>query len=148
MPKAKHKLKVPAEQGSDFLRNAPEVSVFMNCCVLVNEMRGLERAFESGEIIESALIQKSKDILAALTTAVRATERFNIVIPVTSFGEFSPFFWRWFDWWEDYFKGLTLRQIAEIETLARARSPDVDGYKPSGHWVSYRHDPGFALRIG
>src|SRR5882724_9647643 len=92
MPKGKPKLKVPAEQGSDFLRNAPEVSVFMNCCVLVNEMRGLERAFENGEIIESALIQKSKDILAALTTAVRATERFNIVIPVTSFGGFSPFF--------------------------------------------------------
>src|SRR5690242_9710913 len=104
MPEAKHELKVPAEHGSDFLLNAPEVSVFMNCCVLVNQMRGLERAFENGEIIGSALREKSRDVLTALTTAVGATERFNIVMPVTSSDEFSSFFWRWFYWWEDYFK--------------------------------------------
>src|SRR6266404_2668287 len=107
MPKAKQVL---TEQVSDLLLNAPEVSVFMTCCGLVNELRGLQRAFESGEINESILLEKSKGALAALRTGVAATERFDIVAPVASDGQFSPFFWRWFGWWEDYFKGLTVAQ--------------------------------------
>src|SRR5215831_10892487 len=142
MAKAKGELNVPLGQASDFFLKAPEVAVFMNCCVLVNEMRGLERALESGEIIGSALVEKSRDVLTALTTAVRATERFTIVMPVRGYGEFSPFFWRWFHWWEDYFKGLTPTQIADIEILAREGSAEVEAYRPARHWVNYRHDPG------
>jgi hypothetical protein len=111
-------------------------------------MRGLEGAFESGEISESILLEKCKAVLVSLKTTAVATERFDIVVPVTSHGQFSPFFWRWFNWWEDYFGGLTVAQIGELERLARERSTAVNEYRPGGHWVTYRHDPGFALTIG
>jgi hypothetical protein len=142
MPKGKQQAKVLAEQGSDLLLNAPEVFVFMTCCGLVNELRGLERAFESGEINESILLEKSKVVLASLRAAVAATERFDIVAPVTNDGQFSPFFWRWFNWWEDYFKGLTVTQIGELERRARERMAMVDDHRPSGHWMNCRDDPG------
>jgi hypothetical protein len=139
MPKAKQVL---TEQVSDRLLNAPEISVFMTCCGLVNELRGLQRAFESGEINESILLDKSKGALAGLRTGVAGTERFDIVAPVASDGQFSPFFWRWFSWWEDYFKGLTVTQIGELERLARERLAIVDDHRPTGHWMDHREDSG------
>ena len=114
---------------------------------LVNEVRGLERAFKSGEIIESVLLKRAKAVVVTLTATVAATERFDVVMPVSSCGRFSPYFWRWFYWWEDYFQGLTVTQIVEIERLARERSAIVDDYRPTGYWVNYRHNPGFALKI-
>jgi hypothetical protein len=147
MPKAKHELNVLAQQGSDFLLNTPEIYVFMICSVLVDQMRGLECAFENGEIIESNWLEKAQVVLAILTKAVAATEQFNIVMPVTSCGGFSTSFWRWFNWWEDYFKGLAHTQIAQIERLARERSPGLETYKPTSHWVNCRPNPGFALRV-
>ena len=141
MPKAKNHSQVPTEQVTELLLDAPEVSVFMTCGGLVNELRGLERTFERGEINESILLEKSKAVLAALRTAVLATERFDIVSPVTSDGQFSPFFWRWFNWWEDYFKGLTVTQIGELERLARERLAIVNDHRPTGHWIHYADDP-------
>src|SRR5260370_26212543 len=140
MPKAKHQSKDPAEQGSDLLLNAPEVSVFMISCGLVNELRGLQRAFESGEINEGILLDKSKGVLAALRTAVAATERFDIVAPVGGDGQFSPFFWRWFSWWENYFTGLTVTQIGALERRARERLAIVDDHRPTGHWMDSGED--------
>jgi len=140
MPKATQHVKGLTEQESDLLVNAPEVSVFMTCCGLVNELRGQQRAFESDEINESILLERSKVVLAALRTAVAATERFDIVAPVSRDGQFSPFFWRWFSWWEDYFKGLTVTQIGELERRARERVSIVGDHTPSGHWMDYREN--------
>ena len=131
---------VPAEQGSDLLIKAPEVSVFMTCFGLVNELRGQQRAFERGEINQSTLLERSKVVLADLRTAVIAAERFDIVMPVSDDGQFSPFFWRWFNWWEDYFKGLSVTQIGELERQARERLAIVDGQRPTGHWMDHKED--------
>jgi hypothetical protein len=112
---------------------------------MVNQLRGLERAFKGGEFNLSAFLDKSNAVLSQLTETVSATERFDIVLPVMDYGQFSPFFWRWFNWWDDYFKGLSPGQIAHIERLARERVRNVDDYRPADHWVTHRHTPAFTL---
>ena len=133
------------EQKKEFLRNAPEVSLFIACLGLVNELRGLEAAFKHREFTIHVFRDKSNAVLAHLNETVAATERFDIVMPVMDHGQFSPFFWRWFNWWDDYFKSLTITQIGDIARQARERVPTVNGYRPEDHWVTYRHTPAFTL---
>ncbi len=145
MPKAPTKSDLGIRQENELLINAPEVSVFIHCLVMVNQLRALERGFKNSEIDRSAFLDKSNAVLGQFNEVVAATEQFDIVLPVIDYGNFSPFFWRWFNWWDDYFKGLNALQIAEIERLARERFPGLGSYRPDGHWVQYRHSPAFTL---
>src|SRR5882672_6479340 len=124
MPKSTSKLKIRVAKEKDLLR-APEISVFLACRAMVNELRGLALAFNAQEISKSAFMQSCKGILGQLNAAVDATERFDIVLPVMDYGRFSPFFWRWFNWWDDYFKALTPTEIGDLGRLARERAPSV-----------------------
>ena len=145
MPKTTTKSTTPVEQEKEILHSEPEVSLFISCLVMVNQLRGLERAFKAGEFNLSTFLDKSNAVLSQLTETVTATERFDIVSPVMDYGQFSPFFWRWFNWWDDYFKGLTPPQISHIERLARERTGNVNDYRPEEHWLAYRHTPAFTL---
>ena len=133
------------EQKREFLRNAPEVSVFITCLGLVNELRGSEAAFKRGESTQRDFQDKASTVLAHLNVTVDATERFDIVMPVMGYGQFSPFFWRWFNWWDDYLKGLSLTQLDDLARQAQERVQTVDGYRPENHWVTYRNTPAFTL---
>ena len=146
MPKTTTKSKVAAiGQDREVLASAPEVSVFIHCLVMVNQLRGLERAFKNREITRGAFLDKSNAVLGQFNEAVATTERFDIVLPVMDYGQFSPFFWRWFNWWDDFFKGLSALQIVEVERVARERGPAVAAYRPDSHWIGYRHTPAFTL---
>ena len=145
MHKTATKSKVGIEQDKEFLLNAPEVSLFIACLGLVNELRGLEAAFKHREFTIHVFRDKSNAVLAHLNETVAATERFDIVMPVMDHGQFSPFFWRWFNWWDDYFKELTLTQIGDIGRQARKGFPTVNEYRPENHWVTYRNTPAFTL---
>jgi hypothetical protein len=92
-------------------------------------------------------MESCKGILGQLNAAADATERFDIVLPVMDYGRFSPFFWRWFNWWDDYFKELTSRQSCQIERLAREAKQSAEHYRPREDWVRYRHTPAFNLVI-
>jgi hypothetical protein len=145
MPKATTQHKVQLEQDSEILKTAPEVSVFIHCLVMVNQLRALERSYKHEDINRGAFLDKSNAVLGQFNKAVAATERFDIVFPVIDYGRFSPFFWRWFNWWDDYFKCLTAIQITEIERLARERFPGVQTFRPKADWVEYRQNPAFTL---
>ncbi len=145
MPKTTVKSGLGIERDQEILVRAPEVSVFIHCLVIVNQLRALERAFKNAEIDRAAFLDKSNSLLGHFNEAVSATERFDIVLPVMDYGQFSPFFWRWFNWWDDYFKGLTTVQIVEIERLARERPSVVGSYRPEAHWSHHRHTPAFTL---
>jgi hypothetical protein len=145
MPNTTAKPKLPAERAKEFLSQAPEISIFGVCCVMVDELRSLERCFKAGELSLNAFLEKSSSVVTQLSETADATERFGIVLPVMQYGEFSPFFWRWFNWWDDYFQSLTPAQVNEIEALARQRMPAADGYRPEGHWTHYRHTPAFTI---
>jgi len=147
MPKTTIKVKGQARMDDEFLREAPEVAVFLVCLGSINRLRSLERALSHGELTDQGFFEKFNAVLAQLTLVVGTTERFDVLMPVMDYGCFSPFFWRWFNWWEDYLKGLTAKEIGQIDRLARARKAAVTGYRPDGDWVRYRHTPCFKLVI-
>jgi hypothetical protein len=148
MPDTTTKSKVSTEQAKEFLRSAPEISIFGVCCVMVDELRSFERAFKSGELARDVFWQKSTVVVAQLCETATATERFGIVLPVIDAGEFSTFFWRWFNWWDDYFQTLTAAQVSELETMARERKPETEQFRPQGHWATYRNTPAFSILEG
>jgi len=145
MPKTAVKSKLRVERDNEFLREAPEVSIFLACYGMVEELRNLERAFRSSDLNDKGFFEEFNQVLTQLSQIAEATERFDVLLPVMDYGQFSPFFWRWFNWWDDYFRGLSPAQIAHIERLARERTRNVNDYRPEEHWLTYRHTPAFTL---
>jgi len=146
MPKATQ-IKVRIIRGSNGLRTAPEISVFIACRGMVDELRRLACAFNAQQMTKRLFMGKCKAVLASLHEAAEITERFDVVLPVVDYGQFSPFFWRWFNWWDDYMQGLTPRQIGQLERLARERKPTLDRHRPREDWLRYRHTPAFSLVV-
>jgi hypothetical protein len=135
------------EKDAAFFLSAPEISVFVACCVMINELRGLERSAHAGDIRDTVYQEKSRKVIERLSEAVEATQRFDIVQPVMQSGRFSSFFWRWFNWWDDYLKALTPSQVAETERRARERGTLIEDLRPKGHWINYRKTPAIALQV-
>lgn len=133
------------EKDSAFFLSAPEISLFVACCVMINELRGLERTLNAGDISRAAFDERSRAILDRLGEAADATHRFDLVFPVIGRGQFSSFFWCWFNWWDDYLKSLTPSQVAETERRARDGGSLIDDLRPKGHWLRYRNTPALIL---
>lgn len=147
MPKTKLKSGPKTERDAQFLLNAPEVSIFLACLALVNELRFLASAYDTGELNRTEFSQQSSSVVAELSELVAGTERFDIVCPLLEFGQFSPFFWRWFNWWHDYLRELRPGQVSYLEKLARQSAPRLQAHRPKADWVRYRDTPSFALVI-
>lgn len=145
MQKAITKAKSQVEQDQEFLLEAPEICIFLVCLGIITELGLLERTFKTGGLRRVEFLDRLNAELARLTKIVEAMERFDIVLPVMDYGRFSPFFWRWFNWWHDYIKGLTPTQLGHVHRWARNRLPAVSQYRPPGHWLRYRHAPAFSL---
>ena len=145
MPKTAVKTKIQVEQDNEFLTNAPEVSIFLACLGMIDELRHLERSFKGSAMSDQTFFEQFNAILCQLTHAAEATERFDVLWPVMDYGKFSPFFWRWFNWWDDYLQGLTPRQIGQLERLARGGKPSVNRHRPREDWLRYRQTPAFTL---
>jgi len=111
--------------------------------VMVNELRALEQAFKAEEISRDTFLAKSDTLLPKLSKAASGSERFDVVMPVLEGNQFSTVFWRWFNWWEDYFLKLTPLEICEIERLGKELRFSVNDYRPRSHWIKYRRTPGF-----
>jgi hypothetical protein len=147
MQKTKAKSKFKGEQEGEFLLQAPEVSIFLACVAAVNQLRGLAVAYESGELTRVAFSRRSTCVVGELSELASSTERFDIVCPVLEFGRFSPFFWRWFNWWNDFLKDYTPRQVSHLVRLARRAKMTSSAHRPKDDWVRYRQTPAFALVI-
>ena len=145
MPKTAVKSKLRVERDNEFLREAPEVSIFLACYGMVEELRNLERAFRSSDLNDKGFFEEFNQVLTQLSQIAEATERFDVLLPVMDYGQFSPFFWRWFNWWDDYLRELSPRQLASVERLARERKPALTQHRPKEDWVRYRHTPAFCL---
>ena len=145
MPETSTRPDLLLARAKDFLQRAPEIAVFGVCCVMVDELRDLQRACNDGKLTMSGFLDKSNAVLGQFVYTAAATERFGVVMPVIEYGQFSPFFWRWFNWWDDYFRALTPTQVNEIELLARGGMATANDFRPTGHWVQYRETPAFTI---
>ena len=147
MPKTKTKSKAKPELESQFLLEASEVSIFLACVAAVNQLRALAAQYEIGELSRVAFSRRSTVIVADLSELACATERFDIVCPVLEFGKFSPFFWRWYNWWHDFLKDFTPRQVNQLIHLKANNRHSSSGDRPRSDWLRYRQTPAFALVI-
>lgn len=147
MPKTKIKPKFRSRQDNEFLQEAPEVSIFLACVAAVNELRALAASYEAGELTRVAFSRRSTGVVAELSEVAGATERFDILCPVLEFGKFSPFFWRWFNWWNDFLKDHTPRQVSYLVRRATNGDAANTAHRPKDDWLKYRHTPAFALVI-
>jgi hypothetical protein len=147
MPKTAVKSKLRIERDNEFLRDAPEVSIFLACLGMIDELRYLERTFRAREMSDQTFFEQFNEILGQLTQVAEATDRFDVLWPVMDYGKYSPFFWRWFNWWDDYLQGLTPRQIGHLERLARHRKSTVSRHRPREDWLRYRQTPAFTIVV-
>jgi hypothetical protein len=147
MPKTKINSKAKPELESHFLLEAPEVSIFLACVAAVNQLRALAAQYETGELSRVAFSRRSTVIVADLSELACATERFDIVCPVLEFGKFSPFFWRWYNWWQDFLRDFTPRQVNRLVQLTGKSPQPSRGDHPRSDWLRYRQTPAFALVI-
>jgi len=113
------------EVDPEFLVCAPEIYIFYACLAVVKQMSALEHALQSGEIDKPAFI----------------------VVPFTPQTAFSPFFWRWFNWWFDYRQGLTPEQLDHLQQLYREYDPALIDYRPVGDWLRHRQTPPFGFEM-
>ncbi len=136
-----------AEQR-EFRFHAPEILIFSACRGRIQALLSLVRSFETGSISKAIFVIRINAVLRQLIRTVEATHRFDLVAPVTDFGQFSASFWRWFNWWNDYRKTLSSDQIDEIELLAQRGLSAIDNYRPVGDWMTYPDQtPAFMLEI-
>lgn len=145
-PKTKIKSKAKPELEKEFLLEAPEVSIFLACVAAVNQLRALAAKYESGELSRVAFSRRSTVIVADLSELACATERFDILCPVFEFGSFSPFFWRWYNWWHDFLKDYSPRQVNQLVQEAEG-GKWACGTHPKSDWLRYRQTPAFALIV-
>lgn len=144
----KPKKSVRARLDAEFLAAAPEVSVFMACFGLVNELKVLNEWRSKGFIAEREFDNRFNCVLSTFSLVADATWRFDLLLPVIGYGAFSTCFWRWFNWWDDYIKAMSPLQVSHVEWLARDRSPDVNQFRPTGDWLGHRGDPAFTISTG
>jgi hypothetical protein len=130
---------------ADFLLFAPEVSIFMACFGLVNELKVLNDFRRKDCISEREFDNRFNGVLSTFSLVADATWRFDLLLPVLDYGKFSTCFWRWFNWWDDYIKTLPPMQLSHVEWLAKVCSHDVDQFRPSGDWINHRGDPAFTI---
>src|SRR5580765_6643548 len=106
MLEAKPKDSVMQKFDTEFLFNAPEIYIFAACRHIVEQVLAIQGQANAGEISATRYREWVSPLLLQLRGLAEATERFDIVFPVTSDGVFSPYFWRWFNWWYDYRQSL------------------------------------------
>lgn len=144
MTKAKN-ITNQARNDAEFIARAPEVSLFMCCFGGVNELKALNASIKDGKISQKDFEASFNMALRQFCNVAEATVRFDIIWPVFSYGRFSPFFWRWYNWWDDYLCKLNVMQMSHVRWLASERSPEVEKFRPPGSWIDYRQNPAFTV---
>ena len=138
--------KVMQEFDTEFLLHAPEIYIFSACRHILELIVAARASSKSGKKNASASDKQVTHLLSQLRGLAQATERFDIVAPFTPGAGFSLFFWRWYNWWYDYRQGLTADELDHVHRLQEAVHPGALGYRPPGHWLTYRATPPFRLK--
>jgi hypothetical protein len=132
---------VMQEFDTEFLLNAPELYIFAACRHVVELLQSAHFAAKCDEVESSTRNERVGRLLSELQALAQATERFDILVPFTSETGFSKFFWRWYNWWNDYREKLTEEELELVHQLQDACDPGALQYRPRGHWLRRRATP-------
>ena len=129
------------EFDTEFLFRAPEIYIFSACRHIIELLVAAQAEADSSGTNAAASDKKRSEFFTQLHGLAVATQRFDIVLPFTTERGFSPFFWRWFNWWCDYRKGLSADELDLVHRLQEASDPGALDYRPPGDWLTYRATP-------
>jgi hypothetical protein len=132
---------VMQEFDSEFLHSAPEIYIFSACRHIVEQVLAVHALLNCGEIDALRYGERVSPFLAQLRGLAEATQRFDIVLPLASETAFSPFFWRWYNWWYDYRQSLTSVELDRVHHLQDTFDRAALDYRPAGHWLRHRATP-------
>lgn len=133
------------EFDTEFLLHAPEIYIFSACRHVVDLLVAAQTPARTGGTRRARPEEQVSRLFSELSSLAQATQRFDIVVPVMPEAGFSPFFWRWFNWWHDYRQGLRAEELDLVHRLQEAADPGALDYRPHGDWLSYRATPPFGL---
>jgi len=128
----------PKDFDTEFLFRAPEIYVFSACSHVVDLVVAAREAAGAGAEDAAACDERLRVLFSQLWGLAVATQRFDIILPLMSDGTLSPFFWRWFNWWQDYRKALTPEELDQVRGLLENSDPGALEFRPSGDWLTHR----------
>lgn len=145
------------------LVEVPEISVWMTAFGCLNSVEEVLTERRQLRISEKQYFKQVNGCLANLAETADATHRFGVLLPATMEPnyrkhlrerddgflkvEFSPSFWRWYNWWHDYVNTLSVAQRKYVYQLAVERLPGLEAYRPAGDWLNYRSNPVLVLSL-
>ncbi len=148
-------------RDGDILVHAPEISVWMTSFGCLRSVEEFLAEWKQKNITEKQYYKVVNSCLLNLAETADATHRFGVFLPATVEPhyrrhvrdrddgflkvEFSPFFWRWYNWWDDYISTLSTIERRRVYRLALERLPALDMYRPAGDWLHYRTNPVLVL---
>jgi hypothetical protein len=147
MPEATPVADVMQEFDAEFLLGAPEIYIFSACRHILELLGSAEGPASRGTRRAPVSDERRSGLLAQLCGLAEATERFDIVAPLIGEAIFSPFFWRWFNWWHDYRQGMAAQELERVHRLQEAWDLRALKYRPPGHWLRYRATPPSGLKL-
>jgi hypothetical protein len=139
---------VMQEFDTEFLLHAPELYIFSACRHIVELLLAEQAAVDSDEMNPSRFEERVRPLLTQLWNLAQATQRFDILVPLTPEAAFSSFFWRWFNWWNDYRQGLSAEDLDRVHRLQDVCDPGALEYRPPGDWLRYRASLPAGFKIG
>lgn len=154
---------IDGQKGQSLLLNTPEISVWMTACGCLRELSDIQAAHAANKIVKENYYRSVNAMLIELAETADLTHRFGVLLPAAvephykrRVGqlkdafikvEFSSFFWRWYNWWDDYMKAMDQASRNQLYQLVTFRLPDVETFRPKDDWVSYRSEPAFVLSV-
>lgn len=134
----------------------PEIRVWMTIFGCLDNLRDLTARRKAGKITNESFYKESNETLVGLAEVADITHRFGVLLPSTLEPnyrrriqqlkdnfirvEFSPSFWRWYNWWDDYIRTLSPDQIKHIRRITTEECLGAEDYRPTGEWYGYRSD--------
>ena len=138
-----------------------EICVWMTAFGCLSSMNEFQTARSARVLTDKQYFKKSNACLISLAETADATHRFGVLLPATVEPhfrkvarerddaflkiDFSPSFWRWYNWWNDYINTLSIAERKHVYYLAMERLPGLDAYRPTGDWLTYRSNPVLVL---
>jgi len=139
------------------LVSVPEISVWMTAFGCLRSIDEFAVKWNRKNITRQQYYKAVNGCLFNLAETADATHRFGVLLPATiephyrrhlrerNDGllkvDFSPSFWRWYNWWNDYINTLSTIEREYVYDLAMERLPALEMYRPGGDWLHYRSNP-------
>lgn len=151
------KANLQGSEGSELLVSAPEICIWMTAFGCLRTLQETMEGRKAGTLTDKQFFRQFNEMLVELGETADATHRFGVLLPALLEShykkrakqledrlvkvDFSPSFWRWYNWWDDYIRSLTAAQTRHLYHLAMERVPTVEEHRPIGDWMSHRAEP-------